>query len=80
MFQIEDAGEGDQAMAPSMQQQASKIPPKHDPINPLNAIVANNNAEDVFPEYTNKHAVTSDDKMFSLRPEPIAENTLQTPH
>ena len=40
MFQIEDAGEGDQAMMPPNMQHYpnQKISPKYDPINPLNAV------------------------------------------
>jgi|LauGreDrversion4_2_1035121.scaffolds.fasta_scaffold794401_1 hypothetical protein len=38
MFQIEDAGEGDQAMMMPQQYSTQKITPKHDPINPLNAV------------------------------------------
>ncbi len=71
MFQIEEAGEGDQAMMPMNNHR--QIPPKHDPLNPLNAVVKQNNVEDVFPEYNNKQTLENDNK-FSLRPEPIAEN------
>jgi hypothetical protein len=38
MFQIEDAGEGDQAMMIPQQYPTQKITPKNDPINPLNAV------------------------------------------